>query len=233
MNVLNLPRLLRLIKIDLVISKKTILVTTATLIVILALLPFHITATTTTYFFILYTGGFIITSYAFSAMHDRRKSIHYLTLPCSNLERFLSKWCVTTLVYALSLLVLYTIFSWISLGMNLWIFNHPLHIFSLANPDLWWGIGKYIILQSLVLLGAAYFKNNVLLKTALTLGCLFILVAITLMLTAWIFCPHCFAMGFTHSLVLSVHGTYFIFWIVLAPFCWLMTYLRIADSEIK
>ena len=233
MNAISMNRLYRLLKIDLLKSKKTILITVATLVVILALLPFHVTGGTGTYFFLLYIGGFIVTGYAFSEMHDRRKSFQYLTLPCSNAERFLAKWLLTAVIYALGVLLLYFLFSCLSVGINLLLFHRTISVFNLTQPALWIGLGKYIILQSIVLLGAAYFKKNVLLKTALSIGCLLIVVATLMLLIAWVFCPSCFFGGAFDLISLSLHGAYFLFWIVLAPLCWFVTYLRISDCEIK
>src|SRR5437870_5174244 len=100
-------RLLRLLTNDLRLQTKTILITAITVAVFLALLPFHVTGSPDAYFLILYIGGFIVTSMAFNELHDRNKAHYYLTLPCSNLERFLNKWLLTSIGYAIGTLLIY------------------------------------------------------------------------------------------------------------------------------
>lgn len=233
MNTLILNRLYRLIKIDITTNRKNILITSAAFIVILALLPFHFSGSTGAYLWILYIGGFMITNKAFNEMHNHRKAFTYLTLPCSNLERFLSKFLLTTVIFAIGLLAAFYLCSLLSVITNEIFFHNIVTLFDLASTGLWIGIGKYIILQSLFLLGAAYFQKHSVTKTTLVLGCLFIVFAIVLFLFSWIICPSCNQYGLFDLILKSLNGLYFIFWIVVAPICWMVTYVRIAESEIK
>ena len=166
-------------------------------------------------------------------MHDHRKACAYLTLPCSNLERFLSKFLLTTVIFAIVLLVVFYACSMLSVITNTLFFHHAINIFDLTSIGLWIGIGKYIVLQSIFLLGAAYFQKHSITKTTLALGCLFIVLAILLFLFSWVTCPSCSQSGLFDLISKSFNGVYFIFWIVVAPICWLITYVRIAESEIK
>ncbi|OGT50349.1 MAG: hypothetical protein A3E53_01190 [Gammaproteobacteria bacterium RIFCSPHIGHO2_12_FULL_39_24] len=209
------------------------LVTSAAFIVILALLPFHFSGSADAYSWMLYIGGFMITNRAFNEMHDHRKACAYLTLPCSNLERFLSKFLLTTVIFAIVLLVVFYACSMLSVITNTLFFHHAINIFDLTSIGLWIGIGKYIVLQSIFLLGAAYFQKHSITKTTLALGCLFIVLAILLFLFSWVTCPSCSQSGLFDLISKSFNGVYFIFWIVVAPICWLITYVRIAESEIK
>lgn len=230
---LNFNRLYQLIKIDIITHKKNILVTSAAFIVILALLPFHVSGSVDAYSWILYIGGFMITNQAFNEMHDQRKAFQYLTLPCSNFERFLSKFLLTTIFFTITLAVVFYVCSLLSVVTNALFFHHSVELFDLASIGLWVGIGKYIILQSIFLLGAAYFQKHSVTKTTLALGCLFIVLAILLFLFSWVTCPSCSQSGLFDLISKSFNGLYFIFWMVVAPICWLITYARIAESEIK
>jgi hypothetical protein len=229
-NIFCLKRFSRLILNDLRLRKKIIFISAATLIIFFALMPFHVTSSLGFYFFILYIGGFYISSTAFQEVHDSRKAYLFLTLPCSNLERFLSKWFLTSLGYALGLLAIYYAFSWISFIVNAFIFHQYTQVFDITAPYLWLKIEKYIILQAVILLGAIYFKRHALIKTALCIGSLFLLYSIFSALLTWMLCPGCFAYPLTMQIILQ---TYHAFWLLLAPFCWLLTYYRLSESELK
>lgn len=230
---LNFNRLWQLIKIDIITHKKNILVTSAAFIAILALIPFHVSASIDVYYFILYIGGFMITNRAFNEMHDQRKAVAYLTLPCSNFERFLSKFLLTTVFFALALLAIFYSFSLLSVITNALFFHRSVGSFNLHSMMLWVVIGKYIILQSVFLLGAAYFQKNAVTKTTLVLCCFFIALAMLSFLFTWIICPACNQGSLVNLFSISLHGFYFIFWIALAPICWFITYVRVSESEIK
>lgn len=228
---LNFNRLLHLFKLDLVLHRKIILISTLTFIILCSLLPFHVTATTSMYFFILYVGGFLITGAAFNDLHDKTKAPQYLTLPCSSLERFLSKWLLTSVLYAVTALIIYFLFAWLSVLANLLAFNQQVYPFDILQINLWLGIGKYVLLQAIILLGAMTFKKHALIKTALSLGCfLLVILAISGMLT-WMTCPHC-ANGW-FGLHMLFDSRYFNLWIILAPICWCLTYLKLTKYELK
>lgn len=229
----SFKRLLQLTSNELRLYSKTILIVAATVAVFLTLLPFEASAGTSTYFVILYVGGFIITSFAFNDLHDRRKAHLFLMLPCTNLEKFLSKWLLTTLGYAMGLLLLCCIFSLLSMVINFLLLKSVVPFFDILQSGLWIGIGKYIILQSIVLLGAIIFKKYVLIKTALFIGCLLLLISIFSIMAAWVFCHDCVFSGLSSVMQMIFKGGHFLFWIVLAPFCWYITYLRLTESELR
>ncbi len=229
-NSLNIKRLSQLLKNDLLLHRKMILIIACTLAVIFTLLPLDV-SDTGAYFLLLYVGGFIITSLAFNDLHDNAKAAIFLTLPCSNLERLVSKWLLTGIIYALSLLILYVVFSALNAGISAWRFGGSFTIVDIFQTDVWFEIGKYIILQSIILLGAICFKRYTLIKTCLALACLALIISILSGIIAWIFCPGCthydFAFHYTHHII----GLGF--WIILAPFCWYITYLKLTEFELK
>lgn len=231
LDMLSCKRLSTLIINDLLLHSKNIMVVSATLMVFLALMPFHVTSYPTAYFMILYIGGFIISSFAFADYHDPRKAFLYLTLPCTNLERFLSKWLLTTLIYAMGLLLIYYLFSVLSFSVNLLIYHQQMQLLDISQPELWIGIGKYIILQSVILLGAITFRKYALIKTGLTIGCLFLAFSLFMSLAAWIFCPHCISNGIHFRL--STENQYFTFWLIAAPLFWVVTYFRLTEIELR
>ncbi len=228
---LDFKRLYRLMINDISLQSKNILIVAITLIVLLALLPFHITNNLATYYLILYVGGFIISSFAFGDYHDPGKAFLSLTLPCSNLERFLSRWILTSVIYAIGLLVLYYLFSLISYMINTWVYHQPFQLINILQPELWIEIGTYIVLQSVILLGAITFRKYVLIKTMLVIGCFSLALSIFTGLTTWVFCPNCLQEGiYVH---LTTQGHDFLFWLIAAPFFWIVTYLRLNEIELR
>ena len=164
-------------------------------------------------------------------MHHRRKAYLYLTLPCSNLERFISKWLLTSVGFAVSLLVAYYILGLVGAVFNMLVFHTDFHSLNLWQLDLWTGISKYIILQSVILLGAIYFNRYTLIKTALVASCFLLLVSMFTVITGWFIYPDYILTGFNSVIAHTLEGSYFIFWIILAPFCWYLTYLKLTESE--
>lgn len=232
LSTLSFKRLFHLLKNDLRLQKKPIGIVAAILILFSIMMPIGIYQDFSDYFMMLYLGGFIITSFAFSDLHNYPKAHLFLTLPCSNLERFLNKWILTSIGYALTLLGFYCFLSFLSSIANLFIHQQTIRIIDLSQPDLWIGIYKYIILQSVVFLGAITFKRYVLIKTALTIGLLFLAFSIFLLaINAIMLFPYYnqieLLLNTTHTLA------HFIFWFLLAPFCLIITYFRLTEYELN
>lgn len=227
---LNLKRLYKLIKIDIKSNIKTITMIAATLFLFLFIMPFHDTVNTFNYFFILYVGGFIVTSRIFNELHDPQKASLFLMIPCSNLERFLNKWLLSSIGYAIGTLSICYLYSLLSASLNHFTDKQPINLF---NADLWINICKYLILQSVVLLGAITFKKNSLIKTTFVLGILCTILSLFSLMVGWLlFFPNHLAEG-VFMIQSSLNGWRFIFWIVIAPICWYITYLRLTEYELK
>lgn len=231
-NVLNMSRIFKLIKNDLILQSKTIFIVAVTLLVVSSLMPFHVSTSSFFYFIMLYVGGFIYTSNVFNDLHDPRKSFYFLTLPSSNLEKFLSKLLVSSVGYSSGLLLAYYVCSWISMVINFWFFHQTFYPLNIYQPQLWANIGKYIILQSMVLLGAIVFKKHALIKTILTVGCLYLVINILAFLLSANICFDC-QNGWSISFRSMMQVGLSIFWVVLAPLCWILTYSRISRYELK
>lgn len=232
-NVLDISRFKQLLINDIRVNKKTMLVAAATIVVYWILLTIPGSPSWLLYNnIVLFLGGFILTSQCFKELHNTELAYHYLTLPCTNFERFLSKWFLTSVGYAIGLMVLFYLFSLFCMGYNLVLFQNLITLPSLFEPAIWHQVGTYIVLQSIVLLGAVVFKRYSLLKTALTLGCIFL----TLSLVAWTVGIKLFPYWMPSAvqnfdIFKTITGI--LFWAVLAPFCWAVTYLRISEYEIN
>lgn len=235
---LNLKRLYQLIINDLRMHAKTILIVTLTLMMLSVLMPFYVTGSAGTYLFILYVGGIIITSLAFNDIHDRTKANLYLTLPCSNLERFLSKWFLTSIGFAIGVLIIYFIFSLVIAALNFFLFRHPLNIF---QPILWSSIWKYILLQSIFLFGAIRFKRFSFIKTMFFICFVTFCLSVVAIGSLWLLfgyfdIQHNTMLIETHmpeSLRYVIKFFFLSFWVILAATFWYFTYSRITNYELS
>lgn len=228
----NPRRLLQLLTNDLRINQRPMLIAAATILVFWTLLTLVGNISPSLYIFVLYIGGFIVTSRAFRELHDPELAYHYLTLPCSNFERFLSKWLITSVGYAIALLALFYLFITLRMALDLTLFHRVVEPFNLVDLRLVTSIGTYVVLHSMVFLGAVLFKRHALLKTSFFFGCLTLILFMTIGWLGMHFFPY-WDPNALHNLTPLPKIAHFLFWIALAPFFWVVTYLRIAEYEIN
>jgi len=62
--------------------------------------------------YVLIAGGLIFTSLIFADLHHPLQRFRFLTLPCSNLERFLSRYLLSAPLFYLYVLATYAAFDW-------------------------------------------------------------------------------------------------------------------------
>jgi hypothetical protein len=207
----SIRRFFKLVSNDLFLYRKVILIAAIVLLII-----------SPPYSFVIYVGGLIVTSMVFSDLHDRQKASLYLMLPCSNLERFLSKWFLTSIGYIFGTLALYSLF---------FLFNKQ--PFDLTQLDFWFSILKYMVFHSVILLGSITFKKYALLKTALFVWVF--LMGISLFYSAMTFFnAFLFYPGFLALIIDNMfNGPWGMICLLVAPFCWYVTYLRLTEYELS
>lgn len=239
---LEIKRLRHLMFNEVSLQTKPILIVSA-LIILLSLTMLFDTSSPNNYFNILFIGGFITTSFAFKDLHNHNKAHFSLMLPCTNLEKFLNKWLLTSIGYALGSLFLYYICSWINVLEIQWIFSQQKQALDIFNLSIWTGMLNYLVMQSVVLLGAITFKKYSLFKTALTVVCVLVVVFMLVYLT--LVGAYKFAM--THASFLAnvnyqtfinfnsaeLHLGYIVLWIVIAICCLYLTYKRLTKFELN
>lgn len=116
----------------------------------------------------LLLGGFIFTSLSFWELKRKDTRQFFLSLPASNLEKGMSKWIVTGLIFPLIWLLAYQLFA---VFANTWMINKGFAMVSLplSDPWVWLWVMAYISLQSIFFLGAIVFPRISLVKTVLIL----------------------------------------------------------------
>ncbi len=112
-------------------------------------------------------GGLIVTGMAFQDMHHPLERYRYLMLPCSNLERFLSRYLLTGPLFLLYATLTFGAIDWLAnLLVERWSgMREPLlSPFSLQSLVL---MRVYLFAHILVLTGAICFRSLALLRTML------------------------------------------------------------------
>lgn len=192
------------------------------------------------YAFTLIIGGFVLSSQAFNDLTNSLKSCNYLTLPASTLEKFLCMWLLTSvgwIVFFSFTYYLYTVFVANPIGAMI-DSNMRFEEFDPLSPFAVSVMKYYFVLQGLFLLGAAHFKGYVFPKTIFTVilmaivaGTLFYLIMGDLMQDD----QECLSDNnpYVDKPIYKIWIlTQWAFWWLLAPFCWVVTYLGLKDREV-
>jgi len=210
--------------------------------------PIHYTL----YFPLLFIGGFIATSMIFKELHLDGQSVFYLTLPGSNLEKFLSKLLVTSLGYAFGSLFFYTAVSSAAEGINRLIFGYGHAFFNPFTGDVLQAVAAYLVTQAVFLVGSVYFRKLAFIKTNLYLWLFSIVLTVLAAVSAWIvfrdyavgprigLAPYFQGLGGSGEMeaVLRPMAEKFLqvakvlFWGAAAPVCWIIAYLRLRETEV-
>ena len=131
--------------------------------------------------FMLFGGGAIFTSMIFNDMHHPLERFHYLILPCSNLEKFLSKYLLTG-----PLFILYTVIvSEIALLLSrivsaLWV-DREVMFYGISDAPWEFVVVTFmgcLFVHAVLFFGAIYFNKYALAKTVI--GCFLLWLSTTL-----------------------------------------------------
>jgi hypothetical protein len=117
----------------------------------------------------LLAGGLVLTSMIFADLHHPLQNAQYLTLPCSNLERFASRYLLTGPVYYVYALAAYAVFDWAAGQVAAALTGKRGAVFAPFSPEMLTVTLWYIGLHALTFGGAIYFRSYALVKTALSL----------------------------------------------------------------
>ena len=197
------------------------------------------------YAFSLLTGGYIVSSLAFNDLGNTLKRYKYLMLPVSTLERFVCMWLLTTIGWVILYTIIYTLYSFAANAIGQLIFSKvnftpfdPLQSFSFQV------IRIYLITQGIFLVGAAHFRGYVFPKTlfVLILSAIVIGTITYFSLKEYFLADHYCEVtddgnvdcGLINSFM--AHGVWnmaqWLFWWVLAPLTWVITYLGLKGQEV-
>jgi hypothetical protein len=189
----------------------------------------------------LFIGGFIITSTAFSEMHKPEKSVHFITLPASALEKMFSAYLSTTIIFLFIATAFFYASWYIASVLAFLLTKTPFEPINLINAGFWRVIGIYLAAQPVFFLGALYFKGHNFLKTLLALAVIsFVNSIFQALMSLLIFGNLIFNNGFQGSNwigsedffpnlfnIIKIVGLY-----IMPPFLLIVSYIRFNEREI-
>ncbi len=174
--------------------------------------------------------GVIYTSSVFVGIHKTHIAQSYLMLPCSNFERWLSRWLITSF----GVVILFTVAAVIGYSLSyllwgVWLGGHVASPLFFTSSYLG-SVLQYLAIQSLFFFGAIYFKSNALIKTAAS--------AVAIAILANIVVIGMFLMSIVHGvepgkqLIEVVFQLKNIMLYSAAPIALYLSYLRLTESEL-
>lgn len=120
------------------------------------------------YFFLLFSGT-IFTSSMFSDLGDKKKAAITLTLPVSNLERFLVLWLYSLVIFQLVFVICFYGIGAIFFEINGPDDHHKLLNIWAETPGAYNAFFMFCVLHAISFLGAVSFRKLHFIKTALVL----------------------------------------------------------------
>lgn len=117
---------------------------------------------------LLFTLGAIFTSGIFSELSSPGKSISFLMLPGSRLEKWLVGWLYSFVVFLVVYIAAFYFTDIIVLNISNTFSKHPQKLMNLFNPELhfWRDLMMFTLIHSLSLFGALFFNRYHFLKIA-------------------------------------------------------------------
>lgn len=195
-----------------------------------------------------YTAGFIISGIfisgmAFTNFRSKEKTMTYIMLPASTLEKFISELLLTTIVFAIAYTAIFYIFNF-AVSAIAGIYGLPIDFLNLSDLHVLQGFMYYVIFQSIFLAGSATFRKVPLFFTLFSLFVAGIAILIfTVIITTFLKGEfENLAFGSfninsntfpeidieNHPLVLIPK---YMFYYLTAPLFWVVTYFKLKEKE--
>ena len=204
------------------------------------------------YLGVLYLGVLIVTNRIFRDFHDPVKEVAWLLIPASLLEKVSSRIVLSTVMYVITTMLIYILFSFLSEGLNWLLFKRHHPVFNQFDQWVVRGVAIYFVLQAPLLVGAIYFQKHSLSKTILTLlGYTLVFFAIVI-IAMWLILGNYFH-GLLPGLETIMDQTgvindatianlvklseaavwiwRIIFFVLIPPLCWTICYYRLKETE--
>ncbi|HXC59581.1 MAG TPA: hypothetical protein VN645_09700 [Steroidobacteraceae bacterium] len=112
--------------------------------------------------------GLLFTSSSFNDMHHPLERYHFLMLPVSNFERFLSRYVLTGPLLLLYVVAAFTVMDWTANHFASWAKEASVPLFSPFAPVPVLLMKIYLLLHTVMLTGAICFRSYAWMKTALS-----------------------------------------------------------------
>jgi len=120
--------------------------------------------------FVLVCVGLFVASNSFEELNDIRKGLFFLILPASYLEKFLSRFIITTFGYTILINLIFYTSSVCAYEIDLYLFNHEQVVFSIFNPSMITAMLFFLMLHSISFFSSIYFRKYAFLKMILSIS---------------------------------------------------------------
>lgn len=192
----------------------------------------------------LFIWGMIAASMSLRELHDKEKNQTFLLLPASALEKVISRLLLVTIGFAVYIIVIMHLVSWLNAGLSFVLFGRNRYV-PVFGSELWPRLAFFMVNQSLFFLGAAWFRKLHFIKTvfaltllnfALTIFCVVVFrVAFSDLIGAFGYSdvdPAVFAEGWPQLRPLLRIALVACF-TVLPVFCWVVAWLRVKETQVS
>ena len=188
----------------------------------------------------LIVGGLLFTSTLFADLHDKPRAHAYLTLPVSTLERWTVRLLMSTIGYAGATLAGYFLVALLGAGVSelIWGRSHGLFV---PDADAWRTVLRYLVVSSVFLFGAVYFRRWHASKVVLAVSGVWLALALLAAGLAGLLFPELIVSvgGHGHTMDMAPRlteaiavGAKILFWAVMGPLFWFLSYLRLREAEV-
>ena len=195
---------------------------------------------------VLFGGGLIMTSFSFVELGDPIRRSAYLLIPASALEKLATRLLLPLIGFPLAAFALYWVTSLVAAGLGFVIWGESFETYDPFTQQTGRILIWYLPANAIFFLGAVWFRKAAAFKTLLTL----VLASIALPLVAGLILRIVFfhffeGFGFTVAKEIVHHGPFDITeeplfkicksyaYVVLGPWLWIVSYLRLSDTEVR
>lgn len=187
--------------------------------------------------------GLIFASYSFAELKTPTKSLQYLSLAASNLEKFLVAYLFGTVFYILVSAAAYSFGSIVISVISMLFFNGSFEIYNPFSNEFLKILFMFLNLHAIFFLGSIWFKSNAFFKTILSM---FVINIITIswvsFLTFLMFNKQksmyldgfSFNFYFLNNLtnIETIKSILLVFWVLVSIFLIYTAYIRFKEKEV-
>jgi len=184
------------------------------------------------YFSEMLIAGIFVAGMAFRDFRTKEKTMSYLTLPAQTIEKFISNWLYSGVIFMIIFTVLFGIFNLLNIFIVEYLTDYDISFFNPFTEDFVNFLKAYIPIHAVFLAGAAWFKRIPLFFTSfaifiISLAIFFFVLAIGYM----IFDNGTLAYTSTDKIIsveiLKNFATY-----AIPPLFWFVAFLKIKEKEV-
>lgn len=191
----------------------------------------------------LFIGGGLYTSTLFQKdMFSKDGNHGWLMLPASTAEKFFAKGLLSV-AYPFALIIFFALTSLFTEGLLTLTAGTPFLPFSPFVSGIWQLVAHALVIQSIFLLGAVFFRKAHFSKTVLSLCIVFIVLGIIATLSMLLLFRSVIGGGVMYGFrgeedilltpafsLLKAFGTA-LYWAILPLFCWITSYIRVEEVQ--